>query len=130
MLLDFICDQFDTGSFVTKNALDESPIEEPRRLDFRLEADDLKAVEAAGRRINDTAADLDVKTFAFENYGKNVPKSAHLSPDSFIQLALQLSFYRIHRSHPPTYETGEFYSVIVLWRCRCSSSKHKWFKGH
>jgi len=108
MLLDFVCDQFETGSFITKSALDESPFEEPRKLEFRLEAEDLKAAEAAGRRINDAAKDLDVKLLSFENYGKNVPKSARLSPDSFIQLALQLSFYRMHRSHPPTYETGTY----------------------
>lgn len=49
---------------------------------------------------------LEVKSLAFNEFGKNVPKQAGLSPDSWIQVALQLAYYRIHRTHAPAYETG------------------------
>lgn len=49
---------------------------------------------------------MEVKSYEFTGFGKNIPKAARLSPDSIIQLAMQLAFYRLHGSHPPTYETG------------------------
>jgi carnitine O-acetyltransferase len=50
--------------------------------------------------------DLEVKSVIFPHFGKNIPKSAKLSPDAFIQIALQVAFHRMHGNLPPTYETG------------------------
>ena len=52
------------------------------------------------------AQNLEVKSLKFSHFGKNVPKQAKLSPDSFIQLALQVAFHRMHGNLPPCYETA------------------------
>ena len=38
--------------------------------------------------------DLDLLIYDFESFGKNFPKSQKLSPDAFVQIAMQLAFYK------------------------------------
>uniref|UniRef100_A0A8C1NM94 Carnitine O-acetyltransferase n=1 Tax=Cyprinus carpio TaxID=7962 RepID=A0A8C1NM94_CYPCA len=50
--------------------------------------------------------DLDMKVSVFSHFGKDFPKSQKMSPDAFIQMALQLAYYRIHKRCCPTYESA------------------------
>ena len=38
--------------------------------------------------------DLDMACFTYSGYGKKFIKSQRMSPDSYIQMAIQLAFYR------------------------------------
>lgn len=49
---------------------------------------------------------LDVYLLHFENFGKDFAKSQKLSPDAFVQTALQLAFYRMHNQLGNAYESG------------------------
>ena len=40
-------------------------------------------------------ADTDLEVFAFTEFGKNFPKSMKLSPDGFVQNAIQLAYYKL-----------------------------------
>lgn len=42
----------------------------------------------------------------FDEFGKNFPKSQKISPDAFVQLAMQLAFYKTHRLLGNAYESG------------------------
>lgn len=50
---------------------------------------------------------VDLKRIYFEGFGTDLIKKAKLSPDSLIQMVLQLSYYKIHKQGCPTYETGK-----------------------
>lgn len=42
----------------------------------------------------------------FKGYGKNLIKKFNVHPDCYVQMALQLAYYKFHGKLAPTYETG------------------------
>ena len=54
----------------------------------------------------------DFRLHTFSEFGKDFFKSYKLSPDSLVQLAIQLTFYKLHQHHTACYEsvsTRKFY---------------------
>lgn len=39
--------------------------------------------------------DIDLRILAFNDYGKGFMKTAKVSPDAYIQMALQLAYFRV-----------------------------------
>ncbi|PIO60495.1 Choline/Carnitine O-acyltransferase [Teladorsagia circumcincta] len=87
---------------------DDSSLAEGRvkRLDFELTDTQITQIMKSGKKMDRAADDIDVAVYSYKRYGKNYPKSVNVSPDSFIQMAFQLAFFRIHSALPPTYETA------------------------
>jgi len=52
------------------------------------------------------AEDLDYYNYRFAGYGKDWIKSAKCSPDAFIQMALQLAYYKLYGHLVATYESA------------------------
>uniref|UniRef100_A0A1I8IV14 Choline O-acetyltransferase n=1 Tax=Macrostomum lignano TaxID=282301 RepID=A0A1I8IV14_9PLAT len=50
--------------------------------------------------------DLDLYILRFDMFGREYPKTVNMSPDSFVQLALQLAHYKVHKYLVPTYESA------------------------
>lgn len=51
------------------------------------------------------ADDVDFHVFSFRDFGKGKVKKCRVSPDAFIQMALQLAYYRVSLSLKHTYCT-------------------------
>ena len=69
-------------------------------------------IKDAKYRLTQLSKQLDVKVFSFSEFGKSLPKTRRISPDSCIQLAIQLTFYRLHGKPAACYEscsTRQFY---------------------
>jgi carnitine O-acetyltransferase len=57
-------------------------------------------------RVDKLAADIDMGYLHFNDYGKNFIKTQKFSPDSFIQMAIQFAFYRLHHVPGAHYESA------------------------
>lgn len=53
-----------------------------------------KKIEEAKQNVNKLAEDLQLQVLQYKGYGKDFLKKQKLSPDSFVQMALQYAFYK------------------------------------
>jgi len=94
----------------------------PLPVEHKLHTD--KMVEMAARvakRQHDTDCNnIDNKMQQFRGFGKKWIRSHKLHPDSFIQVALQLSYYRTYGKPAPTYETA---SLRQYYRGRTETTR-------
>ncbi|XP_078324434.1 carnitine O-acetyltransferase-like isoform X2 [Crassostrea virginica] len=79
----------------------------PKKLNFNITYPELREnLKEAEENIDSLVKDVDLTVFKFTEYGKNFPKSQKLSPDSFIQMAFQLAYFRLYSKPCATYETA------------------------
>ncbi|XP_044268520.1 carnitine O-acetyltransferase isoform X2 [Tribolium madens] len=79
---------------------------DPEKLTFNIDDNVQKAINCANANLDKLAANLDLDSFQFKCYGKEFVKSQKMSPDSFIQIAIQYAFFRIHRVPGAHYESA------------------------
>nr|AUN27677.1 choline O-acetyltransferase [Lineus ruber] len=89
---------------IRMNSICELP--PPRKLTWKLSDACRREIIIATQKLDRMVDNLDIYILHFENFGKEFPKSQNMSPDSFIQLALQLTFYKVHGHLCHTYESA------------------------
>lgn len=97
------------AAFVKRNhpeGLQAEDVKPVKKLQFNVDNKTLDAIEEAKEDIDILIKDVDLTVRKFTAYGKNFPKSVKLSPDSYIQIAFQLAYYRLYNEPSATYETA------------------------
>ncbi|XP_034968933.1 carnitine O-acetyltransferase [Zootoca vivipara] len=82
------------------------PLPMPKKLRFNITPEVKNDIEKAKQNLNIMVQDLDISAIVFHQFGKNFPKSEKISPDAFIQMALQLAYYRMYGEACSTYESA------------------------
>ncbi|XP_055635447.1 carnitine O-palmitoyltransferase 1, liver isoform isoform X2 [Toxorhynchites rutilus septentrionalis] len=79
----------------------------PKRLVFDLDNKvALDAIQEAHLAAQQLLNDVDLRIFVHDAYGKGLMKKCRLSPDAFLQMALQLAYYRDAGKFSLTYEAS------------------------
>ncbi|XP_068603100.1 carnitine O-acetyltransferase b isoform X2 [Brachionichthys hirsutus] len=78
------------------------PLPTPKKLYFHIDREIKRDIEHAKQNLDILINDLDVNVFNFKGFGKELPKRHELSPHSFIQVALELAYYRVHNELCPS----------------------------
>ncbi|XP_078324436.1 carnitine O-acetyltransferase-like isoform X4 [Crassostrea virginica] len=103
-IVDHVLDYCSKNENMTTPAPDLKP---PKKLNFNITYPELREnLKEAEENIDSLVKDVDLTVFKFTEYGKNFPKSQKLSPDSFIQMAFQLAYFRLYSKPCATYETA------------------------
>ncbi|XP_077350911.1 choline O-acetyltransferase [Festucalex cinctus] len=78
----------------------------PRRLRWKCTPVVCKFLTSSTDRLHRLVKNLDMNVYKFHHYGKETIKRLKMSPDAFIQVALQLAYYRCHGRAVSTYESA------------------------
>ncbi|XP_037036694.1 carnitine O-palmitoyltransferase 1, liver isoform-like [Bradysia coprophila] len=78
----------------------------PTRIQWSFNEDLLNTIDDAYNDSLKLAADVDYKVLFHNAFGKGFIKSCNLSPDAYIQMALQLAYYRDYGKFSLTYESS------------------------
>ncbi|KAI7796587.1 putative choline O-acetyltransferase [Triplophysa rosa] len=95
-----------SGSGKASPGLKTSERPRPCRLVWRCSADVQEMLDSAADHLQSLVRNLDMNIFTFQLYGKEFIKQQKMSPDAYIQVALQLAIYRCYRRPVATYESA------------------------
>ncbi|CAF0786065.1 unnamed protein product [Brachionus calyciflorus] len=82
----------------------ELPI--PRKLRWRISDSINTQIDKAKLSFDERIEDLDLLVLKFEKFGRDFPKKVKTSPDTFIQLSMQLAYYKLYNRLVSTYESA------------------------
>jgi len=82
-------------------------IQSPTILSFKTQMEQLlPMIQESSSNLDSLVSDLDMKVLDYQEFGKEAVKRLQLSPDSFIQMGIQLAFNQMHQVPAATYESA------------------------
>lgn len=78
----------------------------PRRLEWNLDQAALTTIECASAAVSKLIHASDLSVLQFQHFGKDFLKRYKLTPDFFVQMAIQLAYYKLYHKLPAIYETA------------------------
>lgn len=93
MLLEKIMKQIDSASEPEENVTQQL-LQPPNRLEWTIAPELSQRMSLAGKNVDQRISDLDLFVYRYRGYGKSFIKNCKVSPDVYIQLALQLAYFK------------------------------------
>ncbi|XP_054903584.1 peroxisomal carnitine O-octanoyltransferase isoform X3 [Poeciliopsis prolifica] len=104
----------------------------PEELLFTLDEKAYSDVHHAKQQYLESTHDLQIVCYAFTAFGKSAIRQKKLHPDTFIQMAMQLAYQRLHKKPGSCYETAttrKFYHGRTETMRPCTREAVTWCKA-
>lgn len=105
----------------------DSNLQQPELLNWNLSEKTVSDIALAKREHDLLVSNIDLQSYFFTEFGKNFPKSERFSPDGFIQLAIQLAYYKLHGRVSPMYESA---STRLFYKGRTETIRSTTIESH
>ncbi|KAK7593027.1 hypothetical protein V9T40_007779 [Parthenolecanium corni] len=106
IMMDYIVDYVNNHYESVDTSTTRNYSSQNQKLSFFIPGELNEYIRNAKGNINKLVKDLDANCFTFDSYGKNLIKEHKYSPDSYIQMAQQYAFYRLHNVPGAHYESA------------------------
>ncbi|GLV41481.1 Carnitine O-Acetyl-Transferase [Carabus blaptoides fortunei] len=83
-----------------------SGVRDIEHLKFNMSPAICKAIDESSTALDNLVSNFDLQCHVFMSFGKTFIKSQKFSPDSFVQMAMQYGFYRLHNVPGAHYESA------------------------
>jgi carnitine O-acetyltransferase len=88
------------------NPESRSDIPDPQPLKFQLNGENYADIAMATTHHVGLMSTQDLRVEAYQGYGKGLMKKFKCSPDAYVQLLIQLAYYKFYGKNRPTYESA------------------------
>ncbi|XP_037532221.1 peroxisomal carnitine O-octanoyltransferase [Nematolebias whitei] len=104
----------------------------PEELLFTVDEKVCSDINHAKQQYLEAVQDLQIVCYAFPAFGKKAIKEKKLHPDTFVQLAMQLAYYKMHKKPGSCYETAatrKFFHGRTETMRPCTQEAVNWCKA-
>jgi hypothetical protein len=105
-MYDFVYSGESSVGHYVKNKYENPALPKPARLEWQLTDETRAQIAVARTHLDGLVQSVDIHVLTFQHFGKDLVKRAAMSPDAFVQAALQLAWYRLTGRVGLTYESG------------------------
>ncbi|KAI1953138.1 Carnitine O-acetyltransferase mitochondrial [Ophidiomyces ophidiicola] len=83
-----------------------SNLPEPQPINFKVDSAVLEDIATAQKDFTNVIAKHELRVQAFQAYGKGLIKKFKCSPDAYVQMLIQLAYFKMYGKNRPTYESA------------------------
>ncbi|KAM0354109.1 hypothetical protein ACHAPU_001144 [Fusarium lateritium] len=83
-----------------------SNLPEPQLVKFEITREVQSEIDRATKDFNDVISKHQLAVQAYQGYGKSLIKKFKCSPDAYVQMIIQLAYYKMYGKSRPTYESA------------------------
>lgn len=104
-LNDFVCNVIANNQLDFSNTSVRPDLPQPISIDFHITPEVKSSVNRAQTSFNALMSIHELRVQAYQGYGKGMIKKLKCSPDAYVQLIIQLAYFKMFGTSKPTYES-------------------------
>lgn len=105
-LNDYVCDLIAGGKITVDASSVRSNLPEPEAITFTVSPEVQEKIDQAQIHFRDLIGKHDLEVLQFLGYGKGMIKEFKCSPDAYVQMIIQLAYFKMYGKNRPTYESA------------------------